>query len=286
MLHRFFPPLAWALSAGFVLVVSASANCHDVTAIALFTGILTGGTNLVAESPVVEAETIAQAHDLAKACEYLTGLPDPAASASAFHSLVRRSWQIKNVPAMIQYGQAGIQFALQTSAKLGDGEAKLATQLRGLAKSIAYDVSSNLWPGWDEPGITLNATDLAIGLQLARANLRLARELDRKGAPLGHAWWLLGAHELASRNHTAAVAAFETAQAEYAGDYALMALGYACLAQQFTKHKMDRAEATQNFEKTVKSLRGSTGPDGKFFASQLETAAKVFRKDLPPLESE
>lgn len=248
-----------------------------------FLVFLLGSRVMTAAEPashVVEAEKIAQAHDLVKACEYLAGLPDPVVSANAFHTLLKRSWKAKNVAAMIQYGQAGVQFALQASAKCDD--AKLAVQLRGLAKSIAYDTSSNLWPGWNEPGVKLNPTDLAIGLQLAKTNLRLAKELDRKGDPLGHAWWLLGAHELASHNYSSSVKAFEAAHSEYSGENALMARSYSYLAQHFTRKDAELADVKQDFEQSVKLLRESTGPDGKFFADQLETAVKIFLQEAVP----
>lgn len=228
------------------------------------------------EFPAIEAEKVAREYDVVKACEYLTALPDPAAAAKGFHELVRRSWRAKNVPAMIQYGQAGIQYALQASAKLGDTDAKLAAQLRSQAKAIAYDVSSNLWPGWDEPGITLSPTDLTIGLQLAKTNLRLAKELDRIGDPLGHAWWLVGAHELAARNLPFATAAFVEAEKHYQGDYAEMTRGYSSLVQQLNTDAAQQIAGRRDFEKIMKTLRESKGSDGKFFASQLETATKVF----------
>jgi len=228
------------------------------------------------QSPWQQAEKIAQETDIAKACEFLASLPDALAATSEFQTLVQRNYRAKNIPGMIQYGQAGIQFALQSAARLPEQDAPVACELRGRAKAIAYNLSANLWPGWKEPGIHLNATDLALGLQFAKTNLRLAIELDKQGEPLGHAYWLLGAHALAANDSLAAVTAFRTAAKHYAGDYALMSAGYAALAARLSKEEAEVTAGTEQFTETLTLLRKSTGKDGKFFAAQLEMAVEVF----------
>jgi hypothetical protein len=226
-----------------------------------------------------EAEQIAHEQDLVKACEFLTGACDPLVSARGFHEMVRRSWRAKNISAMILFGQAGMQFSLQASTRHSQNDRNVATQLRSQAKAMAYDVSANLWPGWDDEGITLGPMECSIGMQLAKTNLRLAKELERSGEPLGHAWWLLGAHELAARNFHAAEAAFAEAVKHYEGDYVLMCRGYSFLSAQLAEDVAKRTSAPTEFEKILKALRESDRSDAKFFAAQLETATKVFLRD-------
>ncbi len=206
------------------------------------------------------------------AIDYLTQQPDAVTALKTFHDLLKHLYnERKDVPALIAIGRAGVQFGLQQAAA-----ARIpteATEFKGIAKSIAYDLASDLWPGWDEPGIALDATAVALGLDAARVNLRLARELQRAALPMSRAWWLLGAQLLANHQPDDATAAFEQAaqlaRAAEADSEALLSDGYGALVR-----VLGGAD-----EATFEAIKTQLQPleHGDFFVGQLDTALRVFR---------
>ena len=94
---------------------------------------------------------------------------------------------------MIALARAGIHRALFEADRVPTADPDAAEALRGQAKTIAYDLGANLWPGWQDEGIVLTPADLTTGLEAARLNLRLAEQLGRPALPRCNAHWLLGA---------------------------------------------------------------------------------------------
>ena len=64
--------------------------------------------------------------------------------------------------------------------------------------------------------MSISAGDMTAGLDAARANLRLADELNKDDLPRSRAYWMLGAQLLAHRRFGGSLAAFGEA-ARYAG---------------------------------------------------------------------
>jgi hypothetical protein len=151
-----------------------------------------------------------EANDLFTA---LAGLPDKGDSVDAtkgHHRLMRDLyWKDKNLPAVVAVACAGIAAASRAAAE-NVGE-PIEAELLGLAKGMAYDLGSFTWPGWDEPGIQIGPTDMALGREAAKFNLRLAGELKRGDLPLSNAQWLIGAHDLAAGGWQKAQEAFAQA---------------------------------------------------------------------------
>jgi hypothetical protein len=202
----------------------------------------------------------------------------PAVVGEDYSTLVREAYgKHKDVPRMIAFGHAGIQYCLREARRLEPHDPKLANTLRGLAKIIAYNLGSNTWPGWNEEGITLTATDRAFGRDAARLNLRLANELERGPEPLGNAYWLVGAHALVAGEAVAATNAFANAEREFARankpDFVLMARGYRGLSLKSAAATRDDGE--QLLQQTLRQLGDTPGDDAKFFAEQIRTAEKV-----------
>ena len=200
-------------------------------------------------------------------------------AASTYHTLLKQIYsQKRDVARMGLIGRAGIHFCLSEAKKQKDADPKLADELKGLAKSMAYDLAANAWPGWQDEGVVITDTDLAHGLDAARLNLRLARELGRNADILGNAHWLLGAQLLAGGKRPEARAAFQTAAGEFQKaektDYEAMARGYALIAQL----KNDPADemARRELANRVQTLRTLGTPDAKFFADQLEKVSAYF----------
>jgi len=155
--------------------------------------------------------TVLNTQDSGLAIDHLNRQADPAAVLDIYVKLVRHFyWTDKNLPLVVLLARAGIQYGLTISATAADPE--LAGQFKGTAKAIAYDLASFTWPGWAEPGLAIGPTDLAIGLDAAKINLRLAHELDKGDLPLTRAYWMLGGQQLAGGSLSDAQASFSQAE--------------------------------------------------------------------------
>ena len=141
---------------------------------------------------------------------------------------------------------------------------------------MCYDLASFTWPGWDEPGIKVTQSDMWAGLDAAKANLRLGKELNKGDLPLSRAHWMLGAHLMAARRWPEAIEHFEraTKYAETAVSRpdALLSVGFATLTA-LLERPGDMAAAARLEEIKAALTPLEHGPD---FVSQIETAAAVF----------
>jgi len=242
-------------------------------------GLVGGSWTMAADTPETasfERVLVRAATEDSRAAstEILRG-DDPIAAARKGSRFVLWLYDQKRIPEMVLYGQLGIDYCLGHATSPALDEPR-RTELRGLAKTIAYNVSANLWPGWND-GVALTAADLRTGLDLARLNLRLGVELKRGAEPMGHAHWLVGAHELAAGQLDRARAAFQESSRQFEAankpDAALMAQGYAAL----TAGPRVASPTDPALQELLKRLRALDG-DGPFFADQIETAARVFAK--------
>ncbi|MCA8995708.1 MAG: hypothetical protein KDA80_01945, partial [Planctomycetaceae bacterium] len=185
-------------------------------------------------------------------------------------------FQEKNVPLMTMFARRGIQFGLEQAGQTEDSELK--DKLRSTAKEMCFNLGANTWPGWEDEGITITAADLAMGLDAARTNLRLAGELQRDAGPLSDAHWLVGAHHLAEGNSQAATEHFKKATeiAEQAGlsDRQWASLGYVAIAEQMDEST--RARGDQSLANAIQKLQGLGTDDAKFYASQLQSVSRFF----------
>lgn len=185
----------------------------------------------------------------------------------------------KDLRAVTATAQAGIHYCLIRSAEAVNKDPRAAETFKGAAKTIAYNLASCTWSGWDEPGIRITPADLAVGLDAARLNLRLGWELKRGPAPMAAAHWMLGAHLLAAGDYTTAVREFEVSatRASEAKDTGsdLLARGFTGLAKHLGK--LD-AVGEKEYTAARDALASGKIKDGKFFAEQLDTARKVFMR--------
>ena len=206
--------------------------------------------------------------------EYLAGHADALTATQRCGDLMRLLYEKKNLSAAVAMGRAGVQFGLAAATRAG--EAAQVDALRSAAKTNAYNLAANTWPGWDEPGVVITPSDCAVGLDAARTNLRLARELKKPEIAMSRAHWLLGAHQLAAANRRAARESFGSA-AEHAR--AANETGEATSNEAFARlcDVLDAPEdpaAQERLTQTLAQLRREK--DGEFFASQVETARRVF----------
>ena len=193
--------------------------------------------------------------DTASAVELIRAGGEPVVVLAGFHGAIRHAyWERKDIDAVVLLGRAALSF----------GSGVSSSEDLGALKSVAYDVASFCWTGWDEPGVTIDDEARIFGAEAAGLNLALAERLDRPGIPRAAAHWLVGAHALTAEDNASALGSFEQAAslAKSASAIALELLyrGYAAIAK--------REPLTTDELATLE--------DGPELVEQLKTAARVF----------
>lgn len=229
-----------------------------------------------------QALRVAEQEDIFQACALLEVGDRPSDIAEDYALLVGEVYrQQRHIPRMLAFGQAGLSFCLREARRLRDTQPQRAAALSLQAQTIAYNLATNTWPGWNEPGVTLTTTDLAFGREAARLNLRLAQELARDAETQGQAHWLLGAHDLARQAWADAEQAFRQAEQQFAQahkhELVLLARGYRALA--LRGQPAQRATGNALWQKTLQELTASSQPAAAVYADQVRTAERLF---LPP----
>jgi hypothetical protein len=230
--------------------------------------------NEVAHPRAIE---LLEQQDSFAAIKFLESIGNPLEVTNAFSQTVMDLyWKKQNLEGFIAIARAGIQYALQASMVLGAEDEEAGTKLKKAARAISYNLSSFIWPGWDETVFKITDSEIQIGLDAARASLRLVEELDESDISRSRAHWLLAAQLLASGNQKEAEAEFQkssecAATAEAAGEE-LLAEGFICICQLADTEQKYSAE--QSLKDVLTKLE--TVEEGNFFAEQLETAKKVF----------
>ena len=226
-----------------------------------------------------EVKSLLQKNDTFKAIEFVNSQGEPETVAKRYLDLVMDFyWKEHALPQVIIFASAGIQYSITKAQELAKEESEKAVQLRSIAKTMAYNLASFTWPGWDEEGIVISKADLVTGLDAAKLNLRLALELKKGSVPLSNAYWVLGAQYLAAQEYDEAIEGFVSAKekAQEANDNAseLMNLGYIGIAKVIGRsHKV---EGERQFDEAIEGLKKLNTKDAKFYINQLKTALKVF----------
>ena len=212
-------------------------------------------------------ETLATKDSLS-AMAVLEEAGDDVAQVKACSRVCRKLYgENKDVTGMLMLGRIGVVRALQAANTEGVS-AEVQTELKAEAKTLAYNLSANAWPGWQDEGIVINESDSRMGLDMARLNLRLAGELKRNAEVHGHAYWLLGAQLLVAGQNESAAKAFQQSEAKFdeaknqAG--ALMATGYRAIAEE-----PKNPTAVSDLKTARDQLMKIDTEDSRFFADQL-----------------
>ena len=194
---------------------------------------------------------------------------DLAAQPKAYTEAMRRAyWEDKDLSAAMAIAWAGISRLLALAHKSAPEQ---AYELRSQAKVLSYDLASFTWAGWDEPGIVITPPEARAGCAAARANLTMAKELEKGELPRARAHWLLGAHELAAgrpddarTNFEMAVTLAKAAGSEGASE-AKLARAFVVLTD------LAASAATEaELEAALKELQAD--PDGAALVDQVKTA--------------
>ena len=211
------------------------------------------------------------------AVEFLQSRGDAAAVAREYDAVVRDLyWQAKDLRSAIIVGRAGVCFCLTKSA---DGPIDRRDDLRGMAKTLAYNMASFAWPGWAEKGIDIGPAELSAGSDCAKLNLRLGVELKRTEKAMAAAQWLCGAWQMANDQWVDAERSFEQASALWATvgdvDAALMNQAYASLSRAWRQ-----PELTAAYEASVAALDARGTDAARACAAQVRIAQSVFSQSL------
>lgn len=185
-------------------------------------------------------------------------------TAADLHAAAKAAyWQDKDLRKAIELAQKGIRAA----ADAGD---------QGEEKAINYDLASFCWPGWDESGIQIHSSELALGATAADRNLELAIVLNRPAVAMANAHFMVGAYHLAYRRLSEAKTSFIHFQrfAEDNHDLGQIRLADGYLA--LTAILAQAADGEARFENIVENLRTSGVEHGPFFANQLVAAKRIF----------
>ncbi|KPK68457.1 hypothetical protein AMJ82_08165 [candidate division TA06 bacterium SM23_40] len=228
---------------------------------------------------LTDVRTLLREGDSYEAIELIHKVGEPAAVADSYLELVKHLyWKERALPEVVTIARAGIQYCLTRAQDVPEGESELAATLRGTAKALAYNLASFTWPGWEEEGIVITPPDLMVGLDAAKLNLRLARELGREPSVLSAAHWALGAQYVAAGKYDEAMNAFSTAEqkAREAEDDAsvFMNLGYLGIAR--ILEGSGRKEGEKQLKEAVEGLKKLNTEDSRFFADQLKSVLGVF----------
>lgn len=199
---------------------------------------------------------------------------DPVgALKSAGEAVMNAYWKDKDVAACKRIAKAAIEWGLEKADTLDSAERK--SEILGVVKPIAFNLASFLWTGWDEPGITIDSRDHAIGEEAALLNLRLAVELQRDAVAQCRAHWLVGAFQLTARDYAAARETFAHAArfADVGNGHADAALNraYAALATMIESGRTQ--ESVDAFISALNAL--ANVDDGVDYVAQVRTAEKI-----------
>lgn len=181
----------------------------------------------------------------------------------------------KDIDVVVLLSVAAIEYGLDHGRALARRKPKLAYETLSVTKAISYNLAANTWPGWGDP-VTIEPFHMRCGLDAARLNLRLAKELNKGELPQSRAHWMLGAQLLANGAKRESIKSFERAErlAAKAGvhDEALLCRGFMLLAERAA------ARSTRPFAGELRQiahrLRGMK--DGPFYTMQLLTAQRIF----------
>jgi hypothetical protein len=253
-----------------------------VTAALLLTALLTPATaQEKKESLTVVVRRMLAQGDSYRVLEFIQSLGEPEKVAGLYGALAHHYARNENDLALsARMAQAGIRFALTEAQRIAKSNPEGATSLRAQAKTIAYNLAANTWPGWGEEGVEPTPEQMAIGWDAAKLNLRLAVALKKGPEKEAHAYWIIGAHEMAAGEYEAAAESFHVAAAKgrEAGipSSELMAQGYRAVARILAEDTPERRAELEAAKAALKKRADEGDEDAGFYLPQLDTALRIF----------
>ena len=203
-------------------------------------------------------------HD--QAIELIESLESPEEVAELYSNVMKETyWIDKNGSSVVFFGKAGVVYSLKKNMK-------------AWAKTLAYDVAANTWPGWGDEGVIISPEEMEEGLNMAKLNLILTLELNKPKDKVALAHWLIGAHLMAKVEFGLAIGAFEISQEisfEITDNQTVFVNdGYIGIC----KILRDDEDGSFQFQNAIKSLEDLGTEDSKFYVNQLKTARAIFER--------
>lgn len=222
-----------------------------------------------------EALEVAAHGDVSSACNAIESCSDQHTIAQLYARASQAAYlERKSVQIMAALTNAGVRYCLDSAEALASEDHKSALKMKEVAKTIAYNMATNSWPGWGDEGIVIGQADLAAGLEAAVISLQLVEELELGSSQVGNAHWIIGALQLAAGSNEEAITAFEMSRAAFLDaeedNSVLLADGFIALTRkaQSETWKVGTEETAQVLE----TLKSKGTEDASFFAGQIETA--------------
>jgi len=188
-------------------------------------------------------------------------------------------WKNKDINSAVAFGQIGVEYAQVQSKKNELFHPDLAKKLKTEAAYISFDIASFCWDGWDEKNIEINSTLKFIGYQAARHHLKLVKELDLGDINLARSHWMLAGLYLSSNSYEKAIAHYNRSAylAKRGGSISetLLAKAFEIMSKRLIS---DTPELENEYNFYLENLQKQD--DGKFFAAEVETAFKVYYKNI------
>jgi len=231
-------------------------------------------------SALERAKQLVEQGDLGTALAGLSAHPDPLEVAKAHAGLAAFLYNTKkDVSGMLDCGRAGIKLSLAAAEQNSKTDEAVAARLEDKAKTLAFNVAANCWPGWDDDGIALTTEHMRTGLALAEQSLELVRKLRLGDQRQGTAHWLVGALHLALGHNGLAAMEFDCAKAAFDAAHqpieSRMVSGYRAIGDQRDGAKRD--DAVREFARIVAALESENSDKARFFARQLRRAERVLK---------
>lgn len=230
--------------------------------------------------PNLATEVSAKLNNPEAAFAWIESLGAPSEVCDIYDQAVRDLyWLDKGAKNLVVVGYRGISFCLKQAASSISTDPALAEGFKGQAKTIAYNVAANSWPGWGDEGVVISRADMESGLEAAKLNLKLAVELKKGADKVAAAYWLLSALELALGQFPASISSIDQSNSYAAEvkDQTVLAFGEGFKGL-ILLAAGSKDQGVQLFEAGVGQLQEIGTDDANFYISQLQTAKKVFLK--------
>lgn len=209
------------------------------------------------------------------AINHLNRHDDPIRALISYDELIREVyWKDKDILATVTLAQAAIDHGTYHAERTDNPE--LVDDYYSKIKTISYNLASFTWPGWKESGIEISDEHIAIGLEAAHTNLKLAVKLNRDALRMAYAYWVLAAQYIAAKDLPAAKSNFVRSAklAEEAGEHSavLLSNGFEALVDMLSSpHDAAAKERYNDIKSQFEAVE-----HGDDYIKQMHTAWKVF----------
>lgn len=188
-------------------------------------------------------------------------------------------WLDKGAKNLVIVGTRGLSFCLEQAQRHSHLSQEFVDGFKAQAKTIAYNVAANSWPGWGDDGIVISKAETEVGLEAAKLNLSLAVELKKPADKVAGAYWLLSALELALGKYSESLSSIDRSNifAQESVDKTVLAYGTAFKGLIYLS--AGNASLGQPLlESGISLLKEVGSDDSKYYLSQIEVSKKIFVK--------